>query len=222
MGAATQSLKDITGALNFLADEAKDHPNAARYLIDVAVGLAAVGGAAGAVLLAIAPVMALMKVGKWTGLMTLLKAGVPGMPPVGPPVAGGPTALGGLSRIAAIGWLANAIAPYEQAAIDKAVELVTTKSFNDKMTTEKQFQQNYSPFDSSTWADPNNFFATDGPNRPGFADRNKSDGPTPVYVVNPEHIGQAVGNGLSSAATSQPTGPTGFDFRTSMPLQGVP
>jgi hypothetical protein len=216
MGAASASLKDLGKGLDNLSHFFKEHPTAGRILFDVAAGLAAVGTVAGALLLAVAPVMALARLAKWAGIGAGAAGAAGAAGGVG---AAGAGILGQLGIIGTELVLYDGIKELMKTGIDKGFDLLLPNNAEERKKV-GEWQKNYSPFDRSTWADPNNFWANDGPNVPGYAQRHPS-GATPVFIVNPDHVGQAIGNGIGNGLAAPATGPTSFDIRIDAPQPGL-
>jgi hypothetical protein len=114
MGAATQSIKDITAAVRMFTTEAERHPTAARIAMDIAAGVAVVGTATGALLLALFPLKSLINVAGWIKAFAVAETDAGVAAGIGATRIGGFTA--GLARL--LGPLALGYFAYQQGKTD--------------------------------------------------------------------------------------------------------
>ena len=132
------------------------------------------------------------------------------------------TALGSLASIVGPLYLlgAAAVGAAEAAgALGRGAEYLHDLT-DPKGAAVRQAVRDYSPFDRSTWADPTSSWFNSGPRVPGVAGYTNG-GLTPVYVVNPHDIGNAVSGGLGDGATRPPSGPSSFNGTMDLSPHGV-
>jgi hypothetical protein len=117
-----------------------------------------------------------------------------------------------------LGAVVFSIAAYLKSQLQGVSDRIEGAIFgNDpKTAADRKAFKDFSPFDSSTWDDPNGHWWSAKPKRSGGG-----DGPVPVYLTNPDHVADHITTGLSNGANAPPTGPTGFDTRLNMLQPGM-
>jgi hypothetical protein len=108
----------------------------------------------------------------------------------------------------AITAMAFALASYLKAQLSTISDKVEGAIFGQGRAADAAAVRSFSPFDSSTWADPTSHWWNASPKLPS-----KQGAPVPVYLTNPDHVADHITNGISGAVNAPPTGGTGFDTR---------